>query len=290
MIVVRILGGLGNQMFQYAAGRALAAATGVPLRVDLQDLGSSTSHGGYALADTFGLQPQRATRDDLRAVLGARYFLRRLMLHRRGSLLRNGRVVVEPHFRYWPGLWSVRAPCYLSGYWQSPMYFGPVAAQIRSDFAFPWSLSPEGLRFAETIASSCAVSIHVRRGDYAANPATLKMHGLCSLDYYQRAISHIASRVERPKFFVFSDDMEWSMANLKIPFETCYVGAQQKLPAREDLRLMSLCRHHVIANSTFSWWAAWLNSRVDKIVCAPQQWFADSQDVGSLFPTEWHLL
>ena len=140
------------------------------------------------------------------------------------------------------------------------------------------------------------VSLHVRRGDYASNPKTTSTHGLCSLDYYRAAVTHVASKVENPEFFIFSDDIDWVRANLQLDFPHHFVAHNQGATSYNDMRLMSLCSHHVIANSSFSWWAAWL-SGIDKgnggAVIAPRQWFAGAAGrVGAAnrFPSHWELL
>ena len=131
-----------------------------------------------------------------------------------------------------------------------------------------------------------AVSLHVRRGDYVSDPKTKAILGVCSLDYYRAAIAHIAERIESPAFFVFSDDIAWAKANLEIPFPCEYVDHNQGQQSYNDMHLMSLCKHHIIANSSFSWWGAWLNPRKDKIVIAPENWFANNEDAKDLIPPE----
>jgi hypothetical protein len=287
-IIVRVLGGLGNQMFQYAAGIAMAQVHGARALLHLEDLNDRTSHGGYALARTFGLQAPEATRADLQSVLGIAYSLRRVLLHRKARWLRGQRIVTDPHFAYWDGLRAVRPPYYLAGYWQSPRYFAGHEQSVRAAFAFPWEASPAVAALARHIQSCEAVSVHVRRGDYVTNPGMARLHGVLPLDYYERALRTVAERVERPTYFVFSDDTAWARANLRVAGETHFVGAEPRTSAREDLRLMTLCRHHIIANSTFSWWGAWLATNPQAVVCAPLRWFAgDQQDVGTLFPPGW---
>jgi len=287
-IIVRVLGGLGNQMFQYAAGIAMAQLHGARALLHLGDLNDRTSHGGYALAKTFGLQAPEATNAELQAVLGLAYPLRRVMLHRKAGWLRSSRIVVEPHFAYWDGLRAVQPPYYLAGYWQAPRYFAGHEPEVRAAFSFAWEASPAVAELARRIGSCEAVSVHVRRGDYVTNPGMAKLHGVLPLDYYERALRVVAERVERPTFFVFSDDTAWARANVRVAGETHFVGADARTNAREDLRLMTLCRHHIIANSTFSWWGAWLATHPQQVACAPLRWFAgDQQDVSTLFPPGW---
>ena len=141
---------------------------------------------------------------------------------------------------------------------------------------------------AAEIAACNAVSLHVRRGDYAADPVVTSMHGLCPLDYYDRAVEYVLGRVSDPAFFLFSDDPDWVREHLKLRGSVSVVDHNGPDSGSEDLRLMSLCRHHIIANSTFSWWGAWLDPRPDKLVIAPKRWFADeSLDTSDLLPAGW---
>ena len=132
------------------------------------------------------------------------------------------------------------------------------------------------------------MSLHVRRGDYASDPNASAVHGLCSLDYYAAAVAHIGRFVPRPRYFVFSDDPTWASEHLKLPGDTVIVEHNDGATSYEDLRLMSRCRHHVIANSSFSWWGAWLNPRADKIVVAPSRWLAETtRACPDICPTSW---
>jgi hypothetical protein len=140
---------------------------------------------------------------------------------------------------------------------------------------------------ANKISQVNAVSLHVRRGDYLQNPVTFAIHGIATLDYYQAAMQTIADSVVQPYFFIFSDDMEWVKANLKITFPRHYIEHNQGMESYNDMRLMSLCQHHIIANSSFSWWGAWLNPSAEKTVIAPGKWFADNKNIEDLLPAEW---
>ena len=203
-----------------------------------------------------------------------------------GVFRRKG-FIVEPHFHYWPEIKNVPRDCYLVGYWQSEKYFRSAALGIRADFTFKSSLANRNAELAEQIGQANAVSLHVRRGDYAKNPKTNATHGLCSLDYYRAAIQYVSNRVEQPCFFIFSDDIAWVKDNLKIDFSCQYVDHNHGTKSYNDMHLMSLCQHHIIANSSFSWWGAWLNPSPEKIVIAPKKWFANKNNIKGLFPQGW---
>ena len=130
--------------------------------------------------------------------------------------------------------------------------------------------------------------MHIRRGDYVSNPTTNKLHGTCSLEYYHNAVDIIAAKVSNPHFFIFSDDHEWARNNFKIDYPLTFVAHNNAGKNYEDMRLMSLCKHHIIANSSFSWWGAWLGSNPKKIVCAPRGWFKDkSLNTNDIIPSDW---
>ncbi len=132
------------------------------------------------------------------------------------------------------------------------------------------------------------VSIHIRRGDYVTNTSANDFHGLCSLEYYSAGIEYVLSRVPDATLDVFSDDIEWARLNIRIPAPTIFIDHNQGRSSWEDMRLMSRCQHHIIANSSFSWWGAWLNPSPDKIVIAPSKWFADSSILtDDIVPSTW---
>ena len=194
----------------------------------------------------------------------------------------------EPHFQFDPALLELRAPVYLDGYWQSERYFSSIAVLLRQELTAKAPLDPKNEALARSIDAVNAVSLHVRRGDYVDNPATTRFHGVCSLDYYQRAIDYISLRVEAPHLFVFSDDPQWTRANLRYAAATTFVDANPPDRGYRDMGLMARCRHHIIANSSFSWWGAWLNPSCEKIVIAPDRWFSAARnDTRDLIPPGW---
>lgn len=289
MIYCHVLGGLGNQMFQYAACRALSLRLSEPLRLDVSGFTDYSLHQGFELPRVFTCNPEIATEQEIRDLLGwrASRLARKILVRPSLAMLHGTRLVVEPHFHYWPGIWKTSHNVYLTGYWQSEKYFLSHAAVIRAEFTFKSQLASRNAQLAEQISRVNAVSLHVRRGDYANNPKTTATHGLCSMDYYRAAIRHVAERVDRPNFIVFSDDIPWARENLAIAHPCVYVDHNHGVESYNDMRLMSLCRHHIIANSSFSWWGAWLNTRSDKIVVAPKKWFVQKIDVSDLLPADW---
>src|SRR3989344_4984067 len=156
---------------------------------------------------------------------------------------------------------------------------------IRKDFTFGATIVERNKKLASEISGTNSVSVHIRRGDYVTNANTNQFHGLCSLDYYNKAVSFISSKQNEMELFVFSDDIEWCKENLKYDFPIHFVETND---AHSDMYLMSLCKHNIIANSSFSWWGAWLNDNFQKIVVAPSQWIADaSVNTQDLIPKGW---
>ena len=289
MIISQIIGGLGNQMFQYAAGRALSLAREQPLRLDIFGFDGYGLHHGFELKRVFNCPAEIASEADVRGMLGwqALSLVRRILSRPGMAALRRKEFIVEPHFHFWSGLSQVPQDCYLAGYWQSEKYFCGASDTIRRDFTFRQPLSPENARLAGQISQVNAVSLHVRRGDYVSNTRNSITHGACALDYYRAAIQYVSGQVEQPHFFIFSDDIAWVKENLKMEMPHRYVDHNHGAESYNDMRLMSLCRHHIIANSSFSWWGAWLNQSASKIVVAPAKWFADGKNTGDLLPQGW---
>lgn len=289
MLVVNVLGGLGNQMFQYAVGRALALRLNRPLKLDVSDFRNYRLHNGFELTRVFSDAMDLATREDMREVLGwqSAAVVRRILLRPRMAGLRNANFILEPHFHHWPGINAVPAKAYLIGYWQSEKYFKDFESDIRTRFTFRSPLSDSQKMLVDDIVNTNAVSVHVRRGDYVGSKKTNAVHGVCSIEYYKAAFQYFQERLVKPIFYIFSDDMEWVRGNISSVAEMRYVDGNLGLDSHCDMRLMSLCKHHIIANSSFSWWGAWLNPYPDKMVVAPKQWFANQHDTRDICPSEW---
>lgn len=288
MIILHLSGGLGNQMFQYAYGRANAIKLGAVLKLEVTDP-TLIIHNGFELERIFNIKASEAAQTDIQAVLGIfRHRPIRKLIKATGlSKVFKSPCIEEPHFHFSPEMLAISDNSYISGYWQSEKYFLEIESEIRSDFVFKLPMSQQNADVAETISRTNSVSLHVRRNDFANNSRINATHGLCSLEYYKAAIGYIAKRVEFPHFFVFSDDAAWVKKNLKIDFPCEFVDQNQGKESYNDMRLMSLCQHHIIANSSFSWWGAWLNPCVEKIVVVPKQWFIKKTNTQDLIPHSW---
>lgn len=290
-VISRLIGGLGNQMFQYAAGRAAALRCGAALKLDLSGFDAYFKRR-YELG-TFPIQATVASDVDL-ARFGRSSKDQSPRLDRVRRLLRVGAragpwpTYRERHFHFDPAVTQLRAPVYLDGYWQSQKYFSDWAQVLRREFTPVAPLEPENAALAARIDAVNAVSLHVRRGDYANEPTTHRYHGICSRDYYERAVEYIDNRVQAIHLFVFSDDQEWTRGNLRFGRPASFVDTNSADRGYRDMQLMARCRHHILANSSFSWWGAWLNPSREKIVIAPRRWFdAGANDTRDLIPESW---
>lgn len=288
MIIVRIIGGLGNQMFQYAAGRRLAATHGTMLKLDLSDFKHYNLHD-YGLS-AFGIKEFIATPEEIQVLKEPESSSLKKKLNkflRRPSKL--GRThILEKQYHFDPEILAMHDSVYLDGYWQSEKYFLDIADIIKNEFTVTSPQTDKNMELARQLTSCESVSLHVRRGDYVADAKTNTIHGTCDLDYYARCIERLAKKIHHPCFFIFSDDPEWAERNLKIPYPTTFITHNGPERNYEDLRLMSQCRHHIIANSSFSWWGAWLGQHRDTIVYTPKRWFnSPSFNTKDLIPETW---
>lgn len=271
MITVNLKGGLGNQMFQYACARALSIRNNDRLRLVRTEKSADTGrvfgltyfniYGEIGHLEQVGFWPK------VHSLFGQK-------------ILRRFYVGFEPH------LMHLKGNVYLDGYFQSEKYFGKEADVIRRELTLKHPLSEKAAHLQnDIVAQEHAVSLHVRRGDYVNHP---DFGGIADRQYYSRAISEIQTLVENPKFYVFSDDIDWCRENLSLPEGAVYVS-NSGLKDHEEMVLMSTCKHHIIANSTFSWWAAWLNSNPTKIVIAPKYWSLkhDHDWYRDIIPDKW---
>lgn len=285
------MGGLGNQMFQYAAGRRLAHIHNTQLKLDLSwfsSVASIDTKRSYAL-DCFTISENFATDAEIEILADRKKTKLQKLIGKvvQKIVTKNISQIKEKDFHFDPKVLSLPDNVYLEGYWQSEKYFKDIEDQIRLEFTVRSEPDDLNRKLAENIMKVNAVSIHVRRGDFISNPAANKFHGICSLSYYHNAIDKIAANIDNPYFFVFSDDTSWVKDNLTINHPVTYINNNAET-AYEDMRLMSLCKHNIIANSSFSWWGAWLNRNPDKMVIAPSKWFNEKNiNTQDLLPERW---
>lgn len=288
MIITRLIGGLGNQFFQYAVGRYLAEKNQTILKLDISAFETYKLHK-YSLWP-FNIREKIASLGDIEALAGRRTGLIAKMKRQLIKIPTYPRTYVrEKGLSFNPEILKLCGDFYIEGYWQSEKYFLGIETLVRHEFTVKNMSAGKDRERAQEIESCESVAVHIRRADYVTNPETNKVHGnCCDLNYYFRCAEMLSRTVKTPCFFIFSDDPMWVSENLKMPGRTIYVDHNNADKNYEDLRLMSLCRHNIIANSTFSWWGAWLNKNPDKIVFAPQRWFNNSHIItDDLIPDAW---
>lgn len=284
MIVARITGGLGNQMFQYAAGRALAQRHQTQLLLDIRDF------------ETQSLREFALHRLSIQAEVASEHHLRQWPTWSRKPAALLQRIGVstnrykQPSFAFDPGWHVLSDNLLIEGYFQSEQYFSDIKSILKKEFLPLCKPTENNHDFESALTSAESVMIHIRRGDYIINSKAFKTHGLCSISYYESAIKQIRTKLMQPQFFIFSDDLDWARKYLSLGNEGNYIEGNTKAP-EIDLYLMSRCKHFIIANSSFSWWGAWLGFYEKSICIAPRPWFDKvSFDERDLIPADWQRL
>ncbi len=276
-------------MFQYAAGKALALTHNTDLKLDLSWFDAISKGDTVRTYDLscFSLPEESiATAKELKMLKNTLIPPRVVKVIKSFYPSFQKNIIVEKHFHYDPNFWESPVNGYLRGYWQSYRYFDSFSEHIRKDFTFKLPMDTKNQTLSEFISTASSISLHIRRGDYVSDANINTFHGTASLDYYYKAVEYISQSCKNPAIFIFSDDMKWVKENLTLPYPTTYID--HNTMAFEDMRLMSLCKHNIIANSSFSWWGAWLNNNPEKIVIAPKRWFNQTSiDTSDLIPDNW---
>lgn len=279
-IIAKFSGGLGNQMFQYAAARALAHKEHAELLFDLSHYNIKTGVNytirSFAL-EQFHIVGHRATTVDLIPFLLRKRQKGRVWFLWNRIVASGKRYFSEKQFHFDPEVLELTAPVMLDGWFTCEKYFTDIRDVLLCEFVLKRQLSAWASNVQSKIAKeSASVAVHIRRGDYVKNAETKAFHGVCSNTYYEKAAAYIVSKQPNAHFFIFSDEIDWVRSNMKFPGLVTYVSeANDSTPGRdaEELLLISKCKHAIIANSTFSWWGAWLNTNAQKIVIGPKRWF-----------------
>ena len=277
MIYSRIRGGLGNQMFQYSAARSLADHLGVDLGLDVREYNSSSNF-------KMGL-----SNFNIRANLNPHGLIKHKQDGKFSYIIENlfgkhSHVYHEPFLSFDTNYIMKPNGTYFKGYWQSEKYF-KENKNIRNDFKIVKPTNQKNLHTKIKIQSCNSISLHIRRGDYVSN----KTHGTCDLTYYHNAVQYFMGLYGNNfEIFAFSDDVNWVKSNLKLPVKIHFINHNLSKYNYEDMNLMSLCNHNIIANSSFSWWGAWLNYNPQKIVIVPKNWFANKKvENNDITPENW---
>lgn len=288
MIIVKLQGGIGNQFFQYALGRQLSELNGSVIKLDITSFKQDPFQREFSL-EKYATKINIANIHEINLLRSQpqHVFIRIARMALKLGPKSTSTHILEKNRKFDPKILNLKDNVYLEGYWQSEKYFSGVANNIRKELQLKKPIPSEYQKSAEKIRSTKAVSLHIRRGDYISNPAVRLKHGYCSDNYYQKSIEFICSIIPDATFFIFSDEIEWVKINFRINQPSEFVSLQEHNDPHEELRLMSLCQHNIIANSSFSWWAAWLNGNSDKLVLAPRQWLQRSIDTPDIIPKSW---
>ena len=280
MVIAHTIGGLGNQLFQYAAARSIAERFQVPVKLDV------SAFSAYKLRDfdldKFNVHFDRATEAEI-ALLKPGGNLAKALQYLRPKPKRTYHR--ERSYRYDKSFAHIGPDVYIKGYFQSEKYFLPIASLLRKEFTIKEDYVKSVQDLGQELRQPGSVAIHIRRGDYT-DPEILRVHGILPVEYYKSAIAYIRDRVPSSRFYFFSNDMEWTKQHL--PLESAvYVSGLRTKDHFEDFYLMSQCHHNIIANSSYSWWTAWLNNHPDKIVIAPKNWFTEKKNNYDRTPDSW---
>lgn len=300
MIIVKIYGGLGNQMFQYAFGRSLALHYKTELKLDTSAFTAKVSDPKTGVRvfslSHYGITAPTATAAELAKFKSFpdKIFKKLALLQDKHPHYYKKKILLEPKsnlFTFDPKVFTrtIDTDFYCEGFFQSPKYFESVADQIRSEFIVRTDPDEENAKMLAKITSQNSVALHIRHGDNAS--AVAKNHGVLPLEYYDEALKKLGAQEKELCLYVFSDDPVWAKENLKTKYPVVFVTHNDDSKNYEDLRLMSACRHHIIGNSTFSWWGAWLGKKPGQRVFAPRYYYV-GQDISGkdFYPPEWTVV
>jgi len=275
--IVKLNGGLGNQMFQYAFACALKEKTEAQILFDFSYFDEITQDENVVIRpfglDVFNADCQKASKEDLAKIIYSKP---------------NKNIITQKSAYTFDKKLFNTDKYYYNGYFQNEEYFKGVREKLIKDFSLREPIDEKNQNILDKILQTNSVSIHVRRGDYVTLESASNFHGTCTLKYYEKAIKHIVKQIKNHHFFLFSDDIDWVIENLKIEYPYTVVDFNQE-KGWLDLNLMKHCKHNILANSSFSWWGAWLNENPKKIVIAPKKWIA-SKEKCDIVPQNWKKL
>lgn len=283
MIYVKIDGGLGNQMFQYALALSLKEF-GLDIKIDLASFKKNVLHNGFELNKIFHISIPVAEHEEVKHLKDDNtsylHKVKRKIVGRKKSHITENNFNLESL--------NLNDNFYLDGYWQSENFFDVGRKKVIETYQFPKIYDSRNEDIISKIKNSNSVSIHVRRGDYINNSKIYKEYGaICGKEYYDNAISKLKSHIKNPTFFVFTNDSEWAKKNLSISNQSHLIDWNKKENSFKDMYLMTLCKHNIIPNSSFSWWGAWLNKNKNKTVIAPNIWKISEGSNNWRTPKDW---
>lgn len=273
MKIVRIIGGLGNQMFQYAL--ALALKYRFPedsVKIDIFAFNGYPLHNGFEISKVFPSKIEYANLSDILRISWPLAHYRLWQIGKRILPMRKTMCCEKDDYTLELNRCQDKSPTYFDGYWQSELYFREFRELILKDFTFPPFIDKKNSELASVLKNKTSVSIHIRRGDYVGHPM---FRNICTMEYYRNAINYILKEAKVEIFCIFSNDKDWVKENFADQLggiDTIFVDWNFGTESFRDMQLMSMCSHNIIANSSFSWWGAWLNQNTDAIIIAPDKW------------------
>lgn len=285
-MIVRISGGIGNQMFQYALKRKFDVVSSCRNYIDLSFYDTRNVHQGYELEKVFGICDSDKYLGSIKAPSEQKALLYKLLYKMNKRMLITSKYAMEILIDFYSGYKKHDAEYYyFDGYWQSEDYFSDIQDEIRSIFTFNEFSEKENLELLDRIKGKQTVALHVRRGDFLKSS---KFVCLGETDYYTKAITYISNRINNPVFVVISDDINWCKVSLELDDNTIFVDWNKGSQSYRDMQIMTVCDHCIVANSSFSWWGAWLNSNPNKIVVAPEKFYVGTaRNEAHLIPEKW---
>jgi hypothetical protein len=300
MKIVKIIGGLGNQMFQYMFYYRLSSLH-KDVKIDISDFHNYYQHNGLELENVFGiyLQSKKAQDEDINQFKDFKPFFKirrklgQLLFHNPNLFIKSTHYCNITSCEYYPFLMKDDADRYYDGYWQNEKYFDSI--DVRS--VFKWdknNLSSKTVKCAKQMNNENSVSVHIRRLDSAKNLKHLLylvrlriLWRIASKDYYMNAIQKISQQIDNPVFYIFTDNITWVKRNISLKENMNIVDWNRGQASNQDMYLMSNCKHNIISMSSFSWWGAWLNSNPDKIVISPKKWASRFSKCMDIIPEKW---
>lgn len=290
MIIVQITGGMGNQMFQYATGKALSLYHNVELKLDLEGykrevLPELEVSRKFELPAFKNFSYKEASKNEIEYFISANWVTKNLQ---RLKPPHKRKVYIEKQYPFDTNFFSANKSIYIKGYRQSEKYFLSYKDEIRNTYQLKAELIEEVVHFGQQLRNENSIAIHIRRGDYLRLPIISDWHGVLGIDYYSAALEIITTEIPDAKLYYYSDDPEWVQQELMPLYPGTIVSNIISKNHYHDFYLIQCCKHQVVANSSFSWWAAWLNPNPNKIVIAPKKWFNRAPfDTKDIIPPSW---
>jgi hypothetical protein len=292
MVIIKLKGGLGNQLFQYAAAKSIARNNQTEVLIDAETGFKGDPYKRSFALMNFCIESKVEDASTINSLINKNKVIKYLK-NRLSDFFEIGNLkyLNEPFYHFDPQIaaFKISKDIYLEGYFHSERYFNDISNEIRSEFELKYPADTINSKYLAQINSSESVALHVRKYDDALANSANEIYGSCTTEYYQKAISYMQEKLQDPFFFVFSDDIRWTKKNINIDTAKVeYISHNDIEKGHEDIRLMKACKHNIIANSSFSWWGAWLNKNSDKIVIAPDRWLdTEIYDFKDVVPANW---